>query len=371
MIIWGLFTIGSAFSQNYATIMACRFFIGLAEALIQGGLLYLAFWYDYTELATRAAVLSAVTALAGAFSGLTAYAIIQHHNGQNGWMAWRWIFLIEGILPAGWAFVILFLLPPSPDKVHRGFTESEKKLLMQRAARSHNTGGKKIKPKVILKVLMDPQWWLFAGIQSLLFMCGNTTANFLPSIMAGLGYSGERAQLMSAIPYAVYFVVILVVSYLSDMTKLRGPWILACSLMAAIGYIVLLTTTDLIGRLVATCLVLAGANTGGVISFAWLVSANVGYTFRGSAVGMVNIVVYLVSVGGQHAFNTPPLYHKGLRICLIMICISILFIVLQTLLLRRLNAKKREQRDSQEAEALRGLSLDDIGNKSPDHFFCY
>jgi MFS family permease len=329
MLIWGLFTLGSAFANNYATIMACRFFIGFAEALVQGGLLYLAFWYEYIELATRAAVLSAITALAGAFGGLVAYAIIQHHNGQNGWMAWRWIFLIEGILPTAWSLVVLLLLPPSPQKIHGGFTEREKKMLIQRSIRSHNTGNNKIKPKLILKVLVDPQWWLFAGIQSLLYMCGNTTTNFLPSIMTGLGYSGVKAQLMSVIPYAAYFVVILVVSYLSDLTKVRGPWILACSIVTAVGYIVLLTTNDLVGRLIATCLVLAGANTGGVISFSWLVSANVGYTFRGSAVGLVNIVVYLVSVGGQHGFTDPPLYHKGRKICLIMDCIAILFIILR------------------------------------------
>lgn len=35
-------------------------------------------------------------AVAGSMNGLIAYGIQIHLNHLNGWLAWRWLFLIEG-----------------------------------------------------------------------------------------------------------------------------------------------------------------------------------------------------------------------------------------------------------------------------------
>lgn len=371
MIAWGLLTIGASYSKNYATLVVCRVFIAVAESLIQGAVLYLSFWYRYEELATRAAVLSATNSLAGAFSGLLAYAIQKDLDGHNGWSAWRWILFIEGILPVGWSIVIVLLLPSTPNSLRRGFSQNEKTMLLQRAAAAHNTGDNKVIPKLILQVLIDPQLWLIAFIQSGMLLCSSSTANFLPSIMAGLGYEGVQAQLMTVIPYAVSFVSILIICRLSDLSRLRGVWVLGGCLITAIGYVVLLTTTNLAGRLVATCLITAGANAPATICFAWMASANVGYTFRGSALALINIVAHLVSLGGQQAFVDPPLYHRGETVALVVVLVTAGLTVVLMLYFRWANAKKRRDQQSERAETLRAFSIDEIGNKHPDFFYSF
>ncbi|KAK6850354.1 hypothetical protein PG995_014187 [Apiospora arundinis] len=363
MISWGLLTVGASYAKNYATLVVCRVLIAVAESLIQGAVLYLSFWYRYEELATRASVLSATNALAGAFNGLLAYAIQKDLNGRGGWSAWRWIFLIEGVLPVVWSAVILFLLPSTPNSIRRGFSPAEKQLLLERAASAHNTGNNKVVGKLIFRVLMDPQFWLIASIQSGLLLCSSSTANFLPAIMAGLGYKGVQAQLMSAIPHSVSFVAILVLCRLSDLSRLRGVWVVGGSLVTAVGYTVLLTTKNLAGRLVATCLVTAGANAPATICFAWMASANVGYTFRGSALALINIVAHLVSLGGQQAF--------GETVALAVALFTAVLAVLLMVYFRWLNAKKRREQYSEEAEKLRALSIDEIGNRHPDFFFSF
>lgn len=371
MIAWGLLTIGASYAKNYATLIVCRVLIAVAESLIQGAVLYLSFWYRYEELAFRASVLSATNSLAGAFSGLMAYAIQKDLDGHNGWTAWRWIFFIEGIIPVGWSVVIFLLLPPTPNSIRRGFSQNEKTILIQRAASSHNTGDNKVVPKLILQVLMDPQLWLIAFIQGGMLLCSSSTANFLPAIMAGLGYVGVQAQLMTVIPWAVSMVSILIICRLSDWSRLRGVWVLGGCLVTAIGYIVLLTTTNLAGRLVATCLITAGANAPATICFAWMASANVGYTFRGSALAMINIVAHLISLGGQQAFIDPPLYHQGETVALAVVLITAALTGVLMLYFRWINAKKRREQHSEEAEKLRALSVDEIGNKHPDFFFSF
>jgi len=371
MIAWGLLTIGASYSKTYATLVVCRVLIAFAESLIQGALLYLSFWYTYEELATRASVLSATNALAGAFSGLLAYAVQKDLDGHNGWSAWRWIFFIEGIIPVGWSIVIVLFLPSTPNSIRRGFSQNEKALLVQRAASAHNTGENKVVPRLILQVLKDPQFWLIAFIQSGMLLCSSSTANFLPAIMAGLGYDGVQSQLMSVIPYAVSVVSIIVLCRLSDLTRLRGVWVLGCCLATAVGYIVLLTTTNLPGRLVATCLITAGASAPATICFAWMASANVGYTFRGSALAMINIVCFLVSLGGQQAFIDPPLYHRGEAVALVVVLVTTALTVVLMFYFRWMNAKKRREQQSEKAGKLRGFSVDEIGNKHPDFFFSF
>lgn len=89
---------------NYAGLLACRFFLGLAEAglfpgtsletqchllalICPGVNYYLSCWYKRSELGIRAATFFSAAALAGSFGGLLAAAISQMDGlgGKEGW----------------------------------------------------------------------------------------------------------------------------------------------------------------------------------------------------------------------------------------------------------------------------------------------
>lgn len=70
--------------------------MGVGEAFLQAGPLYLSFWYKRDEYATRLAIFFSTAAVAGAFNGIISYGIEKHLDGACGMAAWRWIFLIEG-----------------------------------------------------------------------------------------------------------------------------------------------------------------------------------------------------------------------------------------------------------------------------------
>lgn len=148
MIAWGVFTACMVAAQNLSTLMGLRFLIGGSEAFIHGTLIYLSFWYRYNELATRGALFDGCAALAGAFNGIIGHQIQVNYDGKNGWRAWRWIFLIEGVVPIGWGFVVAALLPSTPESVRGIFTKPEKEVIILRSRSSHNTGSSKIKVKV-------------------------------------------------------------------------------------------------------------------------------------------------------------------------------------------------------------------------------
>ncbi len=48
------------------------------------------------------------------------------------------------------------------------------------------------------------------------------------------------AQLFTVPPNACGFFAVIIVSVLSDRYKIRGPFIIGCSILAIIGYIMLL-----------------------------------------------------------------------------------------------------------------------------------
>ena len=178
MIGWGVVTVCTVKATTYGHLMAIRFLVGVTEAFIQGSILYLSFWYRYTELATRGAIIYSTSALAGSFNGLLSYGVQKNLGGRNGWNAWKWIFFVEGLIPVIWAFVVLALLPTTPERVRLGFKEDEKKLIVRRSRASHNTGDGTIRPKLILKLLIDPKFWLTTAIN-----CGNHFCEPLPSIL--------------------------------------------------------------------------------------------------------------------------------------------------------------------------------------------
>lgn len=94
----GIFTICQALVNNFAGLVAIRLMIGILEAgLIPGSIFLLAAYYPRYELQWRVGMLHVGNALSNAFGGLLAYAVASIRS-SNGWSGWRWIFVIEGTL---------------------------------------------------------------------------------------------------------------------------------------------------------------------------------------------------------------------------------------------------------------------------------
>lgn len=75
--------------QSYEGLVVCRLLLGATEAgLFPGVVLLLTFWYPRELLQRRVAFFFSAATLAGAFSGLLAYAI-QFMDGIGNYSGWR------------------------------------------------------------------------------------------------------------------------------------------------------------------------------------------------------------------------------------------------------------------------------------------
>lgn len=152
MFFFGLVTLLQGFVQSFSGLIATRFFLGLAEAGVFPGCEYggginnqayplvtnirclgfylISMWYRRSEAQKRYTLFFSSTQLAGAFGGLLASAI-GNMNGLRGYNAWRWIFILEGLLTCVLSFATYFLISDFPEEA-KWLTEEERVYIRER-----------------------------------------------------------------------------------------------------------------------------------------------------------------------------------------------------------------------------------------------
>lgn len=132
MVAWGFVVVlmGAAV-RGYRGLLAARILLGAAEAgLYPGVAYYLTMWYCRREMQARQALFFSAASVAGAFSGLLAFAISKM-DGVAGLEGWRWIFILEGVATVVAALAAFFLLYDFPETA--GFlTEEERAFVVFR-----------------------------------------------------------------------------------------------------------------------------------------------------------------------------------------------------------------------------------------------
>lgn len=132
MVVWGVISTATAACQSFGGLIACRFMLGFVEAAyFPGCLYYLSCWYTRKELGLRTAMFYSGALISGAFSGLIAAGIKAHMDGTRGLRAWRWLFIIEGVITIAIALLSFFILPNFP-RTTTWLTDEERELAVWR-----------------------------------------------------------------------------------------------------------------------------------------------------------------------------------------------------------------------------------------------
>ncbi|KAI0394160.1 major facilitator superfamily domain-containing protein [Xylariaceae sp. FL0594] len=319
--IWGVVALSTGFIKSYAHFIVVRAILGLCEGgLLPGMILYLSSIYTRRELAIRIGIFYTSASLSGAFSGLLARAIAEL-GGKGGLSKWRWIFIIFGLFSATSGFVVFWLLPNSVATA-KFFTPEERECAIRRLHQSGNGRKKEDTERFawseVLRGVFNWQTWLSAlayfGILSGLYSFGL----FLPTIIQGLGYTANEAQLWSVIPYAVATVFTLCTAYLSDYFRVRGIIMLFSLPVAIIGYAVIANTNITSVKYGMTFLMATGLYSSVPPVLGWLSNNSAGHYKRATtsamqlaianAGGFVAVFIYPKSDG--------PQYHRGHTIVL-------------------------------------------------------
>ncbi|KNG51980.1 major facilitator superfamily transporter [Stemphylium lycopersici] len=205
MFGWGACTIGLGGANNYATVTAVRFLLGMFEAgLFPGLVFYLTFWYRASERSMRVAIILASATLAGAFGGAIAYGV-GHMKMVQGLAAWRWLFILEGIPSCVSSIAVWLILPDYPEEAS-WLSTSERELAVTRLETEGSKGNAaSLSWETAKETLLDGRLWVHYIIYFGISAPFSSLSLFTPTITAGLGYENLQAQLMTVPPYAVAY----------------------------------------------------------------------------------------------------------------------------------------------------------------------
>ncbi|KAI5984050.1 MFS general substrate transporter [Pisolithus albus] len=340
MILWGLIMTLMGFVKNYPQLAGVRFCLGIAESGYYSGVTYyLTMWYPKYMLQRRFAIFLGAATSAGAFSGILAYAI-NFMNGDDGYLGWSWIFIIEGVATVVVGCVALLIMVDYPSTA-KFLTPNEKQCIIQRREFSEVDEKGDVTAEV-LAALVDWQVWAMSIVQMSITVPLYGITYFLPTIINNFGYSTSASQLLSAPPYVFGVIVLLVVAYFSDKMQLRSPFIFASQLIAIVGFIINISDAPNGVKYFGTYLCVAGPYTGGAGSIIWLANNLEGKCKR--AIGMA-IVICMGNLGGAIASNIfrsqdAPRYILGLGIEIMFLGMGMIVVPIIALTYRRMNARK-------------------------------
>ncbi|HKA47935.1 MAG TPA: MFS transporter [Methyloceanibacter sp.] len=235
MVTWGLVSGAMAFATGPASFLTLRFLLGVAEAgFFPGMILYFTYWFPK---AYRARVISALfiavpgsNALAAVISG----AILEM-DGLLGLAGWQWMFIVEAIPAVLLAVAVLALMTDRPA-VASWLAPEEREWLetrLQEERRRIESAGH----LSLARALTDRRVLALSAIYFTIVTATYGITFFLPQIVRGIGLSNVMTGLVTAIPYTIGTIGMLLWGASSDRRDERRWHFCAACLLAAVGLV--------------------------------------------------------------------------------------------------------------------------------------
>jgi MFS family permease len=237
MIVWGLISAGTMFTDSKTTFYVLRFLLGAAEAgFFPGIILYLTYWYPREYRATMVAWFMTAIPLAGVIGGPLSGWILNAMSGVASLKGWQWLYLVEGLLPVVAGVCVLFCLDNGPATAG-WLSQDEKDLLLSRIREeelSKQTAG-----HTAWDAFRSVEVWLLAAVYFCIVIGLYGISFWLPQIIKEtLTLDTFRIGLISAVPWGVAAVVMVLYGYHSDKTVERRWHVSLACLTASFAFAV-------------------------------------------------------------------------------------------------------------------------------------
>ncbi|MQA38116.1 MFS transporter [Rugamonas sp. FT29W] len=298
MISWGLISSALMFVDSVASFYLLRFLLGAAEAgFFPGIILYLTYWYPARRRARMVALFMSGVAVAGVVGGPLSGWIMQAFGGRYGLSGWQWLFLLEGLPSVLIGVWTLFYLDDG-IRAAKWLSEDDK-LQLERAIAEDGQHQQRLP---LAQVFLSGTVWLLALVYFLFVMGLYGVSFWLPQLIRNSGVKDVLdIGLLTAIPYSVAAVVMVLAARHSDRSGERRWHAAAAAVAGALGLVAATIYSD------STVLAMAALSvaTAGILTtfpiFWSLPTALLGGTAAAAGIALIN------SVGNLAGFASPYL----------------------------------------------------------------
>lgn len=227
LISWGAFAMATGMISNVDLLIVIRFMLGVVEsAVMPAMLIFLSRWFTKSERSRANTFLilgNPVTILW--MSILSGYLVKS--------VGWRWMFIFEGLPAIAWAFLWWYLVDDKPKNA-KWLTDAQKLNLEQRLnqeqqiIRPVKNYGDAFRSKVVILLCLQYALWSI-GVYGFVM--------WLPSILnTAPNMNIVKTGWLSAVPYLLAIIVMLISSYFSDKTLRRKIFVWPFLLVGAIAF---------------------------------------------------------------------------------------------------------------------------------------
>lgn len=239
---WGPLSAAFGTSDAAFSFYVLRFVLGLAEAgFFPGVILYLTYWFPAARRAHVFALFVIAIPLASAVGSPLSGLILQLARHGGPLKGWQWLFLLEALPALLLGLIVLARLPAGPLEAS-WLTGKERKLVLRRLAEDEAGKTAHGHRTTLAVIFLDWRVWALALADFLRAVVGNALNFWMPTLVqeAGIPKSDYlRVGLVSAIPWGVAAVLMVIVARNSDRTGERRWHATLSILLSALGLIVL------------------------------------------------------------------------------------------------------------------------------------
>lgn len=258
LITWGLISTATAFIQGSTSFYIIRFFLGAAEAgFLPGVILYLTKWFP-AEHRSKVLGLFILGIPLSFIVGSPVSGMLLGMDGTLGLKGWQWLFLLEGVPPVLLGVMCIWLLADSPAKAK--WLEAEEREWINGILKAEAVSIKD-SPHSFSGALRSVRVWLF-GLAYIGIVSGMYGVSlWLPQIVKAFGMTDVRVGFVTAIPYLVAAVVLVLWARHSDQTGERRWHALVPCVVGAAGLAASTMTGDPVLSMVSFTIALSGVLT--------------------------------------------------------------------------------------------------------------
>ncbi|KAI4265308.1 MAG: hypothetical protein L6R38_009520 [Xanthoria sp. 2 TBL-2021] len=348
VLAWGAIASLQALATSFASLCFLRALLGISEAAFSPGVpVFLAFFYNRDELAFRIGLFISAAPLATSFASSLAWLITK--LGQDSPIApWRMLFLIEGFPSVLISVFAFYHIPNSPGEA-KYLSKRERRVAKLRLSKgkpktNQEGGRRKFEWIEIWEALKDPKCYLTAAMFCSCNVAFSSLPVFLPTIIHDMGYSPLSSQALSAPPYLVAFLVVLLTAFYSDKFRNRSLFICFHALLASVGYAMIAVAgvfkAGPMWRYWGVYPAASGFFSAVTLLITWTINNQESDAKKGTGVAILNIIGQLGPFIGTALYpeSDKPYYIHGMAAC----AGFMLLVAALSLWLRRILQKNNE-----------------------------
>jgi ACS family tartrate transporter-like MFS transporter len=292
MISWGLISAATALSWDAWSFLGLRFLLGFAEGGFYPGILYfLSQWFPGIWRARLTSLLLVAIPLSSAL-GAPLSGFLLGMDTLGGLHGWQWLFIVEGLPTCVLGLVVLFRLPEKVGDA-RWLTPAEQSVA-RRVLDADQKSRAALARKTFSEMIRYPAVWALAFVFFCVSMTNGTVSFWTPQIVKAGGFSNQTVGFLTAIPYSVGIVALVIWGWHSDMRNERRWHVVIPLLVAAVGVIITASTQTVAAQVFG--LSIASLGMFSVLAILWTLPGE--FLVGTAAAGGIAVINSIGNLGG-------------------------------------------------------------------------